>query len=134
MVRILFSACADLSIQNFEIGENLVELGGLFTLDTSRGLVCEHLQEPYLFKFGLPVVEQVVKVAGDDNSGQRVPREDRLNQGDHLPCPVLIYLIRYRLNVHAQHVERHALVRDAPLAEGCTKGLDHLELVMIRDD
>ena len=40
------------------------------------GLVCEHLQESYLFEFLLPVVEQVVEVAGDDNSGERVTRED----------------------------------------------------------
>ncbi len=134
MVRIFISACADFSIENLEIGENLVKLGGLITFNTSRGLVCEHLQEPYLFEFLLPVVEQVVEVAGDDNSGKWVTREDRMNQGDHLPSPVLINLIRYRLNVYAQHVQRHALVRDAPPAEGCTKGLDHLHLFVIRND
>ncbi len=80
------------------------------------------------------MVEQVVEVASDNNSGKWVTREDRLNQSNHFPCPVLIDLIRYRLDVYAQHVQRHALVRDAPPAEGRTKGFDHLKLIVIRDD
>ncbi len=101
---------------------------------TSVSLVSEHLQEPYLFDFCLPVVQQVVLVASYYDSGKWVTREDRVNQGDHLPSPVLISLIRYRLHVYAQHVQRHALLRDAPPAEGCTEGLDHLHTVMISDD
>ena len=31
-------------------------------------------------------------------------------------------------------MQRHALVRDAPPAEGCTKGLYHLNLFVVRDD
>ena len=97
----------------------------MISFDASLSLVCEYL-EPYLFEFLLPVVEQVVEVASDNNSGKWVTREDRLDQSNHLPCPVLIYLISYRLNVNTHHVEQHALVGNAPPFEGCTKDFDHL--------
>ena len=31
-------------------------------------------------------------------------------------------------------MKRHALIRDAPPAEGCTKGLDHLQTIVVGDD
>ena len=87
-----------------------------------------------MFKLGLPVVEQVVEVSSYYDSGKWVTREDRLNEINYSPSSVLINLIRNGLDVYAQHVQRHALVRDAPPAEGCTKGLYHLNLFVVRDD